>query len=76
MKLFDLDPRVKLFLLVCISTAALVLQVPTALVALFFLTLFILLAGGIKPSIIWQKLKGLFRLVIMLFILQCVFNML
>jgi len=74
MTLQYIDPRVKLFLLLCLSTAALVLQMPAALASLFVLTLLILLLGGIKPGVIWLKLRGLFRLVIMLFILQCIFN--
>jgi len=69
-----LDPRVKLFLLICLSTAALFLPVPAALIALLVLTLLIMLAGGVKPSAIWAKLRGLFGLVAMLFLLQCLFN--
>jgi len=69
-----LDPRVKLFLLICVSTAALISRTPAALFALLLLTLFILIAGGVKPGVIWVKLRSLFGLIIMLFILQCVFN--
>jgi len=70
----SLDPRVKLFLLVCISTAALVLRVPFVLLFLLILTLLLLLIGGVSPKVIWLKLRGLFGLVLMLFILQCFFN--
>ena len=74
MSLAHLDPRVKLFLLICVSTAALISRTPAALVAMLFLTLLILLAGGVTPGAIWFKLRGLFGLIFMLFLLQCLFN--
>ena len=74
MKLTSLDPRVKLLLLIVLSTAAFIMHTPTALVSLFFLTLLILLAGGVMSGVIWVKLRGLFGLITMLFILQCLFN--
>ena len=74
MSLSRLDPRVKLFLLFGISTAALILRTPFALIALLFLTFFILLTGRVSLGVIWRKLRGLFGLIAMLFILQCLFN--
>ena len=74
MKLQVLDPRIKLLLLVGLSTAALAIRMPAALISLLFLTLLILLAGGVKSQVIWVKLRGLFGLVAMLFILQCLFS--
>ena len=74
MKLEALDPRIKLLLLVGLSSAALILQNPIALISLLCLTLLILLAGGVGPKMIWVKLRGLFGLIFMLFILQCAFN--
>ena len=74
MKLQKLDPRIKLLLLVGLSTTALVLRTPATLVSLLVLTLLILLIGGVKPGVIWVKLRGLFGLVVMLFVLQCLFN--
>jgi len=38
------------------------------------MTLLILLAGGVRPSDIWLKLRALFGLVLMLFLMQCLFN--
>ena len=74
MSLKYLDPRVKLFLLVGLSTAALVTRMLYILLALFFMVMVILLAGGIKAAVIWKKLRGLFSLVLMLFLLQCLLN--
>ena len=74
MSLANLDPRVKLLLLICLSTAAFVLRMLPAQITLFLLTSLILLAGGVKPSVIWSKLRGLFGLIAMLFLLQCLFN--
>jgi len=47
---------------------------PAALLTLLFIVLFIILSGGIKPSVIWLKLRGLFGLIITLFLMQCLFN--
>ena len=74
MNLAILDPRVKLFLLVGMSTAALAAGTPLILLALFFVVVFMLLAGGIGLSVIWLKLRGLFGLIALLFLLQCLFN--
>ena len=74
MNLATVDPRVKLFLLIGLSTSALVSQQPSALSMLLATTLLILLLGGVKPVLLWVKLRYLFGLVAMLFLLQCVFN--
>ena len=73
-KLACVDPRVKLFILVLISTAALIFSSPAALLALLCIALLIILAGGVKPNVIWFKLRGLLGLIVMLFLLQCLFN--
>jgi energy-coupling factor transport system permease protein len=74
MSLTRLDPRVKLLLLVGLSTASLVTSRTVALLALLLLALLILLAGGVKPLIVWIKVRGLISLVAMLFFLQCLFD--
>ena len=74
MSLTRLDPRVKLVLLIALSTSALVLQAPIALLALLCVVLLILLIGNIKPFVIWIKLRGLFGLILALFLLQCLFS--
>ena len=74
MNLARLDPRIKLLLLIGTSTTALIIKAPVALLALLCLVLLILLAGNVKPGLIWTKLRGLFGLIAMLFILQCLFS--
>ena len=74
MNLARLDPRIKLFLLVGLSTSAIVTRMLTPLLSLLALALILLLAGGIRPSIMWVRLRGLFGLIVMLFLLQCLFN--
>jgi len=56
------------------STAALILRSPAALSALLLIAVLVLLAGGVGAGVIWGKLRGLFGLIAMLFILQCLFN--
>ena len=73
-RLASLDPRVNLLLLLVISTAALLARMPIALCLLLLLTLLILLAGRVAPVVIWVKLRGLLGLVVMLFLLQCLFT--
>ncbi|MCL2126281.1 MAG: energy-coupling factor transporter transmembrane protein EcfT [Oscillospiraceae bacterium] len=74
MNLARLDPRVKLLILAGLSTAALVSRSYTTLLALLAISLIILLAGSIAPITIWMKLRGLFSLIVALFVLQCLFN--
>ena len=74
MSLTRLDPRVKLFVLLGFSTTALVLRAPIALSALLLTVMIVLLAGGVRPGDIWAKLRGLFGLIVILFILQCLFS--
>lgn len=74
MSLSRIDPRVKLLFLVLVSTAALISRATAALLALLGITLLIILAGGVSPGVVWRKLRGLFGLIAMLFILQCLFD--
>ena len=74
MSLDRLDPRVKLFLLVVFSTSALVTRVTAVLPALLLMVALVLLFGGIGAGVIWRKLRGMFGLIVMLFVLQCLFN--
>ena len=74
MKLTLLDPRVKLLLLIGLSTAALATRKLSALLALLFLVGLILLAVRISISVIWVKLRGLFGLITAIFVLQCLFH--
>ena len=74
MSLSKLDPRVKLFFLIAITTASLILTAPLALLPLLFMSLLIMLAGGVKPGAVWFKLRGFFGLIVMIFLLQCIFD--
>ena len=74
MSLARVDPRTKLLFLAGLSTAALVSTQPFALASLLFMAVLMLLAGGVRPYVIWKKLRGLIGLVTMLFLLQCLFN--
>ena len=74
MSLSRLDPRVKLFFLIAITAVTFIIRRPFALLALLFIALLMILFGGVKPGTIWVKLRGLFGLILMLFLLQCVFN--
>jgi len=74
MSLTRLDPRIKLLLLIGLSTVSFITQKPAALLALFLLTVMILLLGGVTPATIWTKLRGMFGLILMIFLMQCVFT--
>ena len=74
MKLAHLDPRVKLFLLGALSAVALATVYAPTLLALLVLVLVLLIAGGVKPTEIWRKMRGFLGLVATLFVLQCIFN--
>jgi energy-coupling factor transport system permease protein len=74
MNLSRLDPRIKLLLLLGLSSVSLFLRQPAALLVLLALSAFILLAGGLRPALIWGRLRGLFGLVALLFLIQCLFN--
>jgi len=72
--LANLDPRVKIFLLFGLTTSALIARSPYTLIALLGITALILLAGGVAPGMFWARLRWLFGLVLMLFLIQCLFN--
>ena len=74
MDLTRLDARIKLLLLLGLSTAAVFSSAPAALAALLALALFILLAGGLRPAAVWFKARGLCGLIGMLFLIQCLFE--
>ena len=72
--LSQIDPRVKLLLLVAISSAALFSKSLLMLTGIFALNLLILLIGGVSPRETLLKIKGALGLICMIFILQCVFT--
>ena len=74
MKLERLDPRVKLALLVLLSTASLLTERPALLAAWLLLTVAILLLGGIGPLELLHKAQTGVTLIFSIFVLQCIFN--
>ena len=74
MRLAFLDPRIKILLLAGLTTSALIASRPYALAALLGITMLMLLFGGVGLGMILTKLRGLLGLVLMLFLLQCLFN--
>lgn len=74
MSLARLDPRIKIFILLSISTTALIMKSPLAILSLLGLVLLVLLAGGINPAATWLKIRGILGLIATLFLIQCIFN--
>ena len=74
MNLSRLDPRVKLALLLVLSTAALTTERPALLLTWLGLTALLLLLGGISAGQLLQKTKTILKLIASLFVLQCLFN--
>ena len=74
MALRTLDPRIKLLILAVLSTVSVVSRSVIVLALMLVFTLVILLAGGIAPGRLLTQSKSLLRIILTLFILQCVFN--
>jgi energy-coupling factor transport system permease protein len=74
MRLSDLDPRVKLLILMVLSSVALILRSPFKIGMTLMLVMFMLVAGEVKCSEIYGKIKSMLGLVLVLFVSQCVFN--
>ena len=68
------DPRIRLLILAGLSTAAVVLTRPAALIALLVLAALMTAAGGAGFGAIRNGMRGFFGLVVSLFILQCLFS--
>lgn len=69
-----LDPRFKLLFLLLLSGTAMLLSDPVKLLGLLALTLLVLLAAGVSPGRAWGQLRGMLGLLLLLFILQALFN--
>ena len=69
-----LDPRPKMMMLVCLSTAAFAVNDIARLALLTVFTIFVLTIGGVRLHDIVKQAKTALNLVVFLFILQCVFN--
>lgn len=73
-RLSSLDPRVKLLMLVLLSTASLLLRTPAGVGIILGYTLLILLIGGVAPRQIWRQAHGIVKLILLLFLIQCLFR--
>lgn len=76
MKKFDLatfDPRAKLMLMICLSTFAMFKPLPLVLLGILALTILILFLGGVKIGTMIKQARGIFYMIIVLFIIQCLF---
>ncbi len=73
MILTNLDARVKLLMLVAVSSVALIIQRPLTLAAVLLLTLILLLAGGVDRAKVWKQTRAMLSIIGGIFIIQCVF---
>lgn len=74
LRLEKLDARLKLFMLLALSTAAVCSRSWRVLAPLLALTLAIVLLGGVRPREALGKARGALGLIASLFVLQCIFN--
>jgi len=74
LRLENLDARVKLFMLLALSTSAVFFRSPKVLLPIFLFTLALVLAGGVSARDAFMRVRGALRLIASLFILQCLFN--
>jgi energy-coupling factor transport system permease protein len=69
-----LDSRVKLFMLLSLSSVSVISRSVVLLASIFLLTLVLLLLGGVSFGGIFTKTKGALGLICLLFMLQCAFH--
>lgn len=69
----NLDPRTKLFLIVCLSTSAVVMTHWTFLTGIFLLSILLLMIFGVSPWNILIKTKMLLNMVLFIAIMQSIF---
>lgn len=74
MKLETLDPRVKLAMLLALSTASVASMNLALLALLLAFTALILLLGGVHLGRALWRVRGALGMLAMLFLLQCIFN--
>lgn len=73
MILSSLDARVKLLMLIAVSTTALIIQRPLTLAAVLLLTLILLLSGGVNYTKVWKQTRAMISMIGGIFLIQCVF---
>ena len=74
MRLDRLAPRVKLFMMLAISTASVATRDPVLMLMLLVFTFLLLLIGGVPVSRALWRVRGAVGLILSIFILQCIFD--
>ncbi len=74
MRLETLDPRVKIFMMLAISTASVATRDPAMLLLLLALTFLLLVLGGVPVRKALWRVRGAMGLILSIFILQCIFD--
>jgi len=69
-----LDPRTKMVMAICLSTLALIYNTPDRLILLLAVTVMLLLMLRIHFRSVWRYLKPLLSLMLMVFVIQCIFT--
>ncbi len=69
-----LDPRTKMVIVICLSTLALIYNSAGELLPLLLVTLLLLLLFRIDISSVWVYLKRFLQLMLVVFIIQCIFT--
>ena len=71
--LASFDPRTKMMLMVCLSTLALLKPEPLILPGILAFTVLLLFLGGVRVGDMVRQIKGIFYMIISLFVIQCLF---
>ncbi len=74
MSYMKLDPRTKMVMVICLSSLALIYNTPDRLLLVLAATVGLLLIFRFDPSAIWGYLKPFLSLMLILFVIQCVFT--
>ncbi len=70
----NLDPRTKLFLIVCLSSSAVLISHPAFLGGLFAVSLLLLLFFGVRPWGMFRKIRALLSMVVFIAVMQSIFT--
>jgi len=69
-----LDPRTKMVMVICLSCLALIYNTPGRLLLVLATTIVLLLIFRFDPSVVWGYLKPFLSLMLILFVIQCIFS--
>ena len=74
MKLERFDPRSKFFALAAVTTVSVAARDPLMVLALLVFTAAVLEFGGVDMRSAFMRVRGILKLILMLFVIQCVFT--